>query len=170
MKSLKPVIYLDFDGVLANFEGKAFELFGNSWKTEIDKPGWGMFAEYPNLYEILVPYHDAKKLYQGCCTIIGDKNQVRGLTALPKRARDNFRGAAKDKIDWAFKHIDPNFRTYFGPLAQDKQYHAKHPHDVLIDDMKMNIDQWNAAGSFGILHTSVNDTLDKLSDFYSRLK
>lgn len=163
---INPVVYLDVDGVLADFEGKAFELFGNQWKPEIDKPEWGRFQEYPNLYAILEPFPDAKRLYEGCVKLTRNENNVKCLTALPNRARHHFPDAAKDKIEWINKHISKDLRVYFGPFAIDKQHHAKTKQDVLIDDMQINIDQWNNIGSHGILHRSVDESLEKLEEHF----
>jgi len=159
-KKMKHVIYLDMDGVLANFEGKAIELFGTNWKTEVEADRWGKFADYQNIYEILDPMPDALELYNGCCEIIGNKTQVQILTALPNRAR--FDRAAQDKINWARRYIDPDIRVAFGPHAQDKQYHIRHTNDVLVDDMIRNVEQWKARGGVGVLHTSAASTLDIL--------
>jgi hypothetical protein len=157
---------LDMDGVLADFEGWAVETFGSvkQWKSEIDKPDWGRFTEYPDIYAILPPMPDAMDLYNGCVELMGDRNRVQILTALPNRARAAFPDAAKHKIEWAKKYIHPSIRVHFGPFAQDKQYHKQHPNDVLIDDMIQNIDQWNAVGGCGILHTSAANSLKELKE------
>ena len=36
------------------------------------------------------------------------------------------------------------------------------PESILIDDRQVNIDQWEAAGGIGILHTSADDTIQQL--------
>ena len=36
------------------------------------------------------------------------------------------------------------------------------PESILIDDRQINIDQWEAAGGIGILHTSADDTISQL--------
>ena len=154
---MKHIIYLDMDGVLADFEGKAQEWFGDAWKAEVESHNWGRFAEHQDLYDVLDPMPDALELYHGCCRIAGNKNQVQILTALPSRAK--FDTAAEDKIRWARRCIDPDIRVNFGPLARDKQFHIRHSGDVLIDDMIRNIDQWNEQGGIGILHTSAHHTL-----------
>lgn len=161
---MKPIIYLDMDGVLADFEGWAKMRFGSDeeWQRQIKLPEWGNFKFYPNIFDILPVMPDAMELYEGCCEILGDKNRVQILTALPNRARDAFPNAVKHKIDWAHRNISPDIRVHFGPMAQHKQYHCKHAHDVLIDDMIRNIDQWNYVGGIGILHTSAINSLKAL--------
>jgi hypothetical protein len=161
---VKPVIYLDMDGVLADFDTKAAELVGPKYKSEIQKPEWGAVGEIPELYSMLplMPY--AIELYEACCEVAGDRDLVRVLTALPKRASHKFPDAARHKIEWARKNIHPSLRVYFGPLAADKQHHVSSLNDVLIDDMKKNITQWTAAGGIGILHTSYRDTILQLAE------
>lgn len=157
---MKPILYLDMDGVLADFERKATEIFGAGWSDEVEKPNWGKLAEYPHWYRELPPMVDALELYDGCCKFMGDKNQVQILTALPNRAK--FARAAEDKIWWAKHHISPNIRVHFGPHAQDKQYHKQHPDDILIDDKLLNIEQWIEKGGFGIHHIDAESSLYKL--------
>lgn len=164
-KKMNTYIFLDMDGVLANFEGKAQELFGDGWKEEIEQAGWGRFTQYPNIYDILDPMPDALKLYEGCCEIMGDSDRVQILTALPNRAK--FDQAAKDKTNWARRHIHQDIRVVFGPYAQDKQLHLRHQCDVLIDDQSRNVNQWNAAGGFGILHVSAITSLNTLDEFWT---
>jgi hypothetical protein len=157
------------DGTIANFESKCVELFGENWKDELESPGWGAFKKYPNIFEMLEPMPDATELYEGCCDIMGNRNQVHILTALPNRAKDTFPDAPRHKIEWARKYIHPGIRVHFGPFAQDKQYHVRHPRDILIDDMVRNIDQWEAVGGIGITHTSAKQSLNLLRDKMSLL-
>ena len=160
---MKPIIYLDMDGVLADFEKKAHELFGEQWKQEVESAGWGKFSQHPDIYETLEPMPDAIELYEGCCELMDDRNHVQILTAIPKRAE--FVNAARHKIEWARKHIDPNIRVVLGPHAQDKQYHAR-DRDVLIDDMERNIIQWREKGGVGVIHISAKLSLDELHDYW----
>lgn len=52
----------------------------------------------------------------------------------------------------------------FGPFAEDKQHHCQDYTDILIDDMPKNIEQWENQDGIGILHKSVDETLDALYD------
>ena len=45
--------------------------------------------------------------------------------------------------------------------ASQKQEYAS-PTSILIDDRQKNIDQWEAAGGIGILHTSTPNTIEQL--------
>ena len=157
---IKPFIYLDMDGVLANWEAKAKELIGDDWRAEVQKANWGGLYSYKDLFAIIEPMDDALELYDACLVIAGSRERVQILTALPNRA--NFPSAAQDKINWIHKHIHPEVRVNFGPRAQDKQWHCQNG-DVLIDDKERNIVQWVARGGCGIIHTSARDSIIKLT-------
>ena len=160
---IKPMIFLDLDGVLADFEGWSAEVIGPDWKHEINEvPEWGRYKEYPNLYSVLPPMPGARQFYEECVQFAGDRNQVTLLTALPNKARHHFPDAAIDKIKWARRFIHPQIRVFFGPMAREKRYHCGTPLDVLIDDQQINIDQWNEDGGIGILHTSTESSLKQL--------
>lgn len=160
---MKSIIYLDMDGVLADFEGWAANQVGPDWQEEIQQDTWGKFKDYPNIYSLLPVMDGAKELYEKTVEFVGgDVNRVQILTALPNRAAGAFPDAVKDKIWWAHTYISPHIRVHFGPFAKHKCLHVKHAHDVLIDDMERNIKQWNAAGGIGILHKNTTDSLNAL--------
>jgi 5'-nucleotidase len=159
---IKPMLYLDMDGVVANFEGWAADSIGPTWKQEIDKPDWGSFGNFPNLYLNLPKMINADSLYHECCALVGE-DRVQFLTALPRRAQPIFPNAARHKVEWIKKNISPKARVHFGPYAVDKQLHVRSPEDILVDDMKINIDQWNKAGGIGILHTSAANSILQLN-------
>jgi 5'(3')-deoxyribonucleotidase len=152
---MKRILYLDMDGVLADFEGTTQALLGSeyNWKEEVDKPHWGMVQEIQNLYAILKPLPDAHELWDWVHTRFDD---VRILTAIPKRA--HFPEAVNDKRNWIHKHFGPA-KVCFGPYAYDKQFHCTDG-DILIDDAEINIKQWNSRGGYGILHTSTKNTIE----------
>ena len=160
------------DGVLADFEGWAATMFGEfpKWKQEIEKPNWGEFSKHPNLFELLPVMSGAKALYEGCVDMIGDKNQVQILTALPNRAAHVMPDAAQHKIGWARRYISPDIRVHFGPYAQHKQYHKQHPNDILIDDMALNIEQWKKVGGIGILHIDAVTSLREVANELSQIR
>lgn len=158
------IIYVDLDGVLADFEeglrrvsgGLGLEEVGddNLWKV-IRPHADGFYANLP-----LMP--DAKTLW-GYLT--KNFNNVEILTAIPRRA--SFPTAERDKEIWVRKHFGPSVKVNFGPYAKDKQRHCV-PGDILIDDSELNIPQWRAKQGIGILHTSANDSISQLETLLDR--
>ena len=153
-------IFLDLDGVLADFNGTTDAILKdlgcpNDWKTEVERPMWGMVGSHiKDIYSRLNVLPDAKELVDFCMNHCDD---VQVLTAIPRRGY--FPDAVDHKRAWVAKHFPEIKHVNFGPYAKDKQYHLRQPDDMLIDDSKMNIKQWIARGGQGYLHTSTNDTI-----------
>lgn len=150
------ILYLDLDGVLADFDTFVEGVLDNDWKEEIKKPNWGKISEYQNIYSLLNPMPDAYELF---CFAVDNFDDVQILTALPRRAY--FPDAVNHKRDWVHKHFDPDMRVNFGPYAYDKQFHCR-PGDILVDDSELNIPQWISRGGSGILHTSAKTSIEQL--------
>jgi 5'(3')-deoxyribonucleotidase len=156
------MIFLDMDGVIADWEGHVHSLVGADWKDELKQPLWGRINQHPDLYRNLPVLPGAKILFQHLVDKYGERN-VRLLTALPYRAHTVFPLCMQHKIEWFHEHFgNHKVPVLFGPYAVDKQKHVKHSTDILIDDMELNIQQWNDAGGCGILHTSVEETLKRV--------
>lgn len=152
-------INVDLDGVLANFNKRAEEIAGPNFTTELESPGWGVFAKHQHLYRDLELMPDARELWKHL-----SQYNVRILTAIPKRA--HFPHAVDDKREWVYKHFGPNIRVAFGPFAKDKQYWCS-VGDILIDDMKINCDQWEGRGGFAVQHKSTDDTIVELDKIFT---
>lgn len=158
-------IYLDMDGVLADFDSKCVELTGKHFMVWPDsQSAWAAIEQHQDMYRILPPLSDALALIEGCVSlskIYGCKLAV--LTAIPRIGRLPL--VAQHKQEWLAEHFPqfPDLLTNFniGPYAVDKQNHCK-PDHVLIDDSDLNIPQWIAKGGCGILHTSAEQSLAEL--------
>ena len=158
-------VYLDMDGVLADFDKKTIELIGKMLREfPTSKEGWDAMADHRNIYELLEPMPDAVELVNGVITLCKVHNVNYGvLTAIPKIGK--IPDAKIHKVKWiknTFPELSHNFNI--GPHAQHKQFHAREG-DVLIDDSELNIPQWNDAGGYGILHTSAKRSLVLLENY-----
>ena len=156
-------VFVDMDGVLADFETFANSYLGSEWKVEVEMPNWGRLSQCQNLYSMLSPMPDAYDLWRYLHGRF-DYQDIQILTAIPSRAY--FPSAVDDKREWVAKHFGKNVKVNFGPYAKDKQYHCKEG-DILIDDMERNINQWIARGGIGIFHRDAKSTIDEL---YKRIK
>jgi len=147
-------IYCDMDGVLADFESGYEKLTGVDLKGEfqkgdnfwdpISKAGVGFWAglkwmpDGQELWDYLKPYKP-------------------DLLSAPSREDSSRIG----KHVWV-KHKIPGTKLILR-YAKQKQELAT-PESILIDDRQVNIDQWEAAGGIGILHTSADNTISKLKE------
>ena len=70
---------------------------------------------------------------------------------------------AQDKIEWIQRHFTNNLIII--PTFKGSQKAAfAHRKSVLIDDRQKNIDCFVEAGGIGILHTTAEDTIEKLNE------
>jgi hypothetical protein len=155
-------IYLDMDGVVADFDEFALRVIGlppsGGYYPEDQ---WAKLAAESRLYKDLkkTPYADA--LVHECRRIARvNEYQLMFLTAVPKG--NDMPWAFFDKITWARTHYH-GIPVMFGPYSVDKHVHCK-PGDVLIDDRVSNIEDWRAAGGIAIHHVSYETTLAALGE------
>lgn len=157
-------LYLDMDGVVADFDEYAARTLGippsqGIYPNEV----WYKLATNSRLYRDLIktPYAD-ELVFQ--CSIIAKQQgyELKFLTAVPKG--NDVPWAFYDKVVWAQKYF-PGIPVMFGPFSKDKYVHCQ-PGDILIDDRTSNIEEWRVAGGLGILHKDFNDTLAQLSKLY----
>ena len=93
----------------------------------------------------------------------GGGGGVQFLTALP-RATGYLKTAQRDKTDWVHEHIDWAQVNCVSSWEM-KKYFCRGKHDLLIDDSPRNIEDWIKVGGTGILHVTLEDTLQQLQRF-----
>jgi 5'(3')-deoxyribonucleotidase len=161
------IIYLDMDGVLADFNGAMLDHFGVPFSElgTSSEHRWELITSTcPDVYSQLRVLPDADELVAGVIEACVTYDYVPAiLTAIPKFGR--FPDAVQHKKEWIrtkWPVLHKNFNI--GPYAVNKRDHAK-PGHVLIDDSSLNIPQWNAAGGYGILHANAKQSLEQLTIF-----
>ena len=126
-------IYIDLDGVLANFEKAVVETVGvHYWDRTADK-FWGELALVPNFYYNLELLPGALTMYQSILNAHGYEN-VEILTATP-RPTAGLETAAADKTAWVRDMVDPKVtvNTVEGGVNKHR-WLDEHPGTTLIDD------------------------------------
>lgn len=158
MSSSITKIYVDMDGVIADFEKRFKEMTGklpSDYKTEkgfgtnfqklIDEGHFATLDKMPD-FDTLVNFLETVPV-EKC---------ILSSTARPET---NFT-VATQKMQWLAK-VGINWAKVFVPGKQLKQGYAT-PNSILIDDTPIVIEQWNAAGGIGILHTDAISTIQML--------
>jgi 5'-nucleotidase len=138
-------IYVDLDGVLADFDGYYTKLTGIGWdqKEQISNDEkWAALAPHPNFFRDLPWIKDAKRLW----------NFVKDFdTSILSAASSHFPQSKPQKIEWCQRELGlVGDRVIIVDRKREKVPYAK-PGSILIDDSQINIDRWNAAGGRGIL-------------------
>jgi 5'(3')-deoxyribonucleotidase len=157
MPGKQPRLFLDADGVLADFDLAARRLLGMRPKEFIDARGRGSFwkrlAEAPNFYGTLPEMPDARVLFDAVKHL---KPTI--LTGLPVG-----RWAAPQKVEWAAEHF-PGV-PIITCMARDKHLHM-HPDDVLVDDREKHRAAYEAAGVVFVHHKNAEDSLRQLAKIF----
>lgn len=150
-------VYCDSDGVIAGFDQLAYEILGKRHIHEVPKGTlWSAVERHGSFFESLPLMDGAERLVQ-----FGRDNfkNFSILTATGYTPHD----AAEQKRRWYARHF-PDLTVHVVSKSSDKAAFA-HPRAILVDDRAKSIDPWVAAGGIGILHTSVDDTIDRLRQF-----
>lgn len=157
-------VYLDMDGVVADFDAYAYSVLGHkSEDGRWHKDKWARLRDNQRLYRDLPQTPEADQLVDFCRNYTTEKKyNLLFLTAVPKN--NDVHWAFYDKVIWAQLRY-PDIPVMFGPFSKDKQVHCT-PGDVLIDDRTSNIEEWRAAGGIGIRHHygDLENTLKQLRE------
>lgn len=156
----EPRLFLDADGVLADFDASARRLLGMSPKDFIAKHGrsafWKHLATAKNFYGSLREMPDARRLFDAVKQL-----EPAILTGLPI---GNW--AAPQKIEWAAEHF-PGV-PIITCMARDKHKHMR-PGDVLVDDREKHRAAYEAAGVVFVHHLNAEDSLRQLVKIFPSL-
>ena len=140
-----PKIWMDLDGVLADFDRRVELLTGKKPTNLSKKEMWKAIMDDSHFFLKLEWINAATPLWN-----LIKKYDHAVLTGLPSRSEGR-----DDKIAWVKKKCGNNTEVIVVPKL-DKQLYAASNH-ILVDDNQMNIDQWNAAGGIGIFHNGDYD-------------
>lgn len=142
-------IYLDQDGVLADFD-KGVQVLTGKLPHELGKSKmWKAIYSIPNFFDSLEWMPDGRELWE-----YTRKHGPTVLTGLPSK------NGAEQKRMWVARHMGPSVPVIVLP-AKEKQKYANDK-AVLVDDKGDNIARWTAAGGIGILHRSAAHSILEL--------
>ncbi len=148
-------IFLDLDGVLADFDAASIALFGKHPRRAEQVLGTPEFWRHIQLagsfYRGLALTSDAMKLYRAVAHL-----SPIILTGVPAGG-----WAEEQKIAWVEQHF-PGVKV-ITCRAREKFLYMRHPGDVLVDDYLKYKELWEQAGGVFIHHTSVRSTIQKLA-------
>jgi len=165
MTDTKPIVYLDMDGVLADFFGGVEFLYGvDHWKEltndktkdlkkqVIDRiTGTDFFAVLPKFPTADALIDMVKKFTGGNFSI--NTSPLRG----------DHENSAKYKKVWISNNIEqPDEIVVTGRKETYAKNKGTGTPNILIDDRPVNIQKWQAAGGYGILYQANRDQLTKV--------
>ncbi|HEX8572502.1 MAG TPA: hypothetical protein VF759_07115 [Allosphingosinicella sp.] len=150
-------LYLDCDGVLADFDKGAAAVLGMHPRAFEKRNGlgrfWAKLASAPDFYFSLPLLDGATELFEA----------VRHLDPIILTGLPQGNWAADQKVRWAAKHF-PGTRI-ITTMARNKRDHGKEG-DVLVDDQIKHAHLWEEMGGIFIHHRSVDETLHRLKGYF----
>jgi hypothetical protein len=154
---MKRQLFLDCDGVLADFDHGATAILGMPPKAFEKRHGlgrfWAKLASAPDFYFSLPLLPGANQLFEA----------VKHLDPIILTGLPQGNWAADQKVRWAAQHF-PGTRI-ITTMARNKRNHGK-PGDVLVDDMLKHAALWEEMGGVFIHHRNVDGTLTRLKDYF----
>lgn len=141
-------VYVDMDGVLADFFGEWQKLIGKDWRKVKDiEPALQKIRDKDNFWLDLPLLPQAKNL-------LGVIKKVKGSYTILSSPLPNDPNSEPHKREWIKKNLD-----FFPPenviITHDKPKYAVNSDgtpNILIDDFGKNIASWEAAGGEGFKH------------------
>ena len=152
-----PRLFLDCDGVLADFDKAAAKLLGMPAAQFQARHGtrefWKRIQRAPDFYGSLPEMPDARTLFDAV-----EHLKPTILTGLPL---GNW--AAPQKVRWAAEHFAGV--PIVTCMARDKHRHM-HEGDVLVDDRETHRAAYEGAGTVFVHHRSAQDSLRQLAKIF----
>jgi hypothetical protein len=146
-------LFLDCDGVLADFDLCAEQVFGLPSREAEEQIGsdefWLRIRSQENFYGRLPLRNDARELFEAVKHL---KPVI--LTGCPRGG-----WAEPQKLEWAKQHFPET--VMICTLSANKRNHMR-PGDVLVDDYLKYRHLWEEAGGIFIHHTSAGQTIAEL--------
>jgi len=165
-----PILYVDMDGVLADFYGPFNSMAGvSSWKDaskDTVSAVLKQITKQKDFWTSLDVLPDVPQLMSAIKTITG------GKYIILSKALAGDKRVVQQKKQWISKLPIQPTQVIIMPATADKGRYAQQSDgtpNVLIDDFGYNIKSWRNAGGIGIHHKSgdVNNTITQLKKAFA---
>jgi hypothetical protein len=150
-----PEIYCDMDMVLVNFMKAADDAVGGSFVSTPKDKRWTMVNQVKGFWANLEWMPNAKRLYD--FIIRYDAHILSAFTGKDPTSKVG-------KMKWLSKNTKFKRGNIHLVLRSHKQKYAttNGEPNILIDDYKKNIVEWEAKGGIGVHHTETGKTITEL--------
>ena len=162
MTEKQPVIYLDMDGVIADFFGGVEQMYGvDHWKELTSVKTGGQLKQEvidritgSDFFSTLPKFPSADSLIQLIKSATGGRFSI--LTS--PLIGDHENSAAQKKV-WIAKNIERPEEVIVSGRKEKWAKQKDGTPNILIDDRPVNIERWEARGGFGILYQANKDSI-----------
>ncbi len=167
MEGVKPTVYLDMDGVLADFFGGVEKMYGvEHWKQLTNDKTKDLKKEVidritgTDFFATLPKFPTADGLIEMVKKFTGGKFSIN-----TSPLRGDHENSGKYKKVWISNNIEqPDDIIVTGRKESYAKDKGTGTPNILIDDRPVNIQKWQAAGGYGILYQANRDSLNKVKE------
>lgn len=147
-------LYIDLDGVMADFDAYFIDTFGVASSTLDDPTMWKWIDSHGNFFRNLPLCEGALEFF----------NEVRHLnpTILTACPKTNYPVAAVQKRAWVYQHLSSDITVIPMLGGKNKALFMHSPGDILIDDFEKNCVAWREHGGIAIQHKRFDSTKRQL--------
>lgn len=146
-------IFVDMDGVLADFDTHYEAVFGYRSDKLADNVDWSAVRGVKDFYLNIPPMPDMRELWEFVSQQVKKPIILTGVPSSVAEAPDNKRA-------WVRKHLGDDVVVKCCP-SKDKSLFAA-PGDILIDDWEKYRNLWISRGGRWITHTSAESSINQL--------
>lgn len=151
-------LFLDLDGVLADFDGHYEQHFGVRLPRSVaDPPGmWENIRRHGRFYRDMPPMSDALELWTAVAYLRPTILTGVSYAEVPE--------AEQHKREWLAEHLGADV-PIICCKSRDKRLHGR-PGDVLVDDWSLYQPLWVEMGGIFVLHTSARDSVEQVRQLW----
>jgi 5'-nucleotidase len=154
---MRPHLFVDSDGVFADFDRHVFNEFGR-WPNELgDALMWSLVQKTPGFWGDMPLKAGAHELWEFVKPF--------APTVLTGCPRTNYELADRAKREWWKRHFD--HEQVITCFSRDKPLHMRSPGDILVDDMAKNVKKWEKAGGVAVLHRDAGSSIERLTEIFA---
>lgn len=148
-------LFLDLDGVIADFDQHCINLFGHDPRKGgiSDSVFWDMVETVEDFWETIPVKFGAEDLME-----VAAPYKPIFLTGVPLGV--NGERAHAQKPVWVQKHIGDY--QVITTMSRLKPTFMKNPGDILVDDRYRMIKKWEEAGGRGVIYKNPHESVEKL--------
>jgi len=159
MGEIEIEIFLDLDGVIADFDGHVI----SQGKQQVNKPEWTEYSKLERAWWQTMPQ------IAGARAFFDSLEKMAPVTFLTGMVLENTDGWS-GKAEWLWEFLPERGMYAADDLMVCRPKHKQKlagPGRILVDDSEKNIEQWIAKGGIGIIHprgsTDYAETLRKVA-------
>lgn len=152
-------LFVDMDGVLADFDRHHEEIFGTRPNKKADDVDWKRVKEHENFYAGIPPMEDMRILWAYV-----KRFSPTVLTGIPSSLREE---AEANKKAWIAAHLGKDVPVICCPSREKSRWGSAG--DILIDDWEKHKELWIRMGGVWITHTSAVNSIYELDRHIKRV-